>query len=100
MSQAPEVKKEEEKEPTPEEPPEEHKEQRKPELISLRRSDYYPLGQYDQEDGDEIAPLKTRGLFGLGYVDLSDMKFEKLKVRGTSVPSEIVEKMVTNHAIL
>jgi hypothetical protein len=60
----------------------------------LRRSDYYPLGQYDQENDNEVKPLKTAGLFGLGYIDLSDIKFEKLKVRGNFIPSEIVAKMV------
>jgi len=94
MSQAPEVKKLPQKdEATPQEF-EEEKEQVKPELITLKRSDYYPLGQYEQEDDNEIKPLKTSGLFGLGHVDLSDMKLEKLKTSGNFIPSEIVLKMV------
>lgn len=105
MSQVPENK---ENQPNPENPSnitEERKEgplepqgsvpKPKPKYINISRSEYYPLGQYDQEDEEHVLPLKTAGLLGLGHVDLSDMKYERLKIHTEGVPSEIVNRMVT-----
>jgi len=62
--------------------------------IIVGGSGYYPISQYDQEVEKHVLPIQTAGILGLGHVDLSAYKAEKLKVRAESIPSDIIEKMV------
>ena len=64
-------------------------------LLTIGGSTYAPLAQLESEREKHVLPLNTTGLLGLGHVDLSSYKAEKLKIRTESIPTDIIDQMVS-----
>ncbi len=64
--------------------------------IVVGESTPYPLSGLDPDSESIMLPLMTSGLFGTGLVDLSVFKADKLKVKTESIPTDIIDKMVSN----